>query len=72
MNKLKNDYTTLKNQKGYVSLTNNIPVMATWDDHDYEKNDSGIESPTKKEAQQVFLDFLNIDSLSERRKQEGI
>ena len=42
MNKLKNDYTTLKNQKGYVSLTNNIPVMATWDDHDYEKNDSGI------------------------------
>ena len=72
MNKLKNDYTTLKNQKGYVSLTNNIPVMATWDDHDYGKNDGGIESPTKKEAQQVFLDFLNIDSLSERRKQEGI
>lgn len=72
MNKLKNDYATLKNQKGYVSLTNNIPVMATWDDHDYGKNDSGIESPTKKEAQQVFLDFLNIDSSSERRKQEGI
>jgi alkaline phosphatase D len=72
MNKLKNDYATLKNQKGYVSLTNNIPVMATWDDHDYGKNDSGIESPTKKEAQQVFLDFLNIDSTSERRKQEGI
>lgn len=72
MNKLKNDYATLKNQKGYLSLTNNIPVMATWDDHDYGKNDSGIESPTKKEAQQVFLDFLNIDSSSERRKQEGI
>ena len=42
--------------------------MATWDDHDYGKNDSGIESPTKKEAQQVFLDFLNIDSSSQRRK----
>ena len=72
MNKLKKDYATLKNQKGYVSLTNNIPVMATWDDHDYGKNDSGIESPTKKEAQQVFLNFLNIDSTSQRRKQEGI
>ena len=72
MNKLKNEYATLKNQKGYLSLTNNIPVMATWDDHDYGKNDSGIESPTKKEAQQVFLDFLNIDITSQRRKQEGI
>jgi alkaline phosphatase D len=72
MNKLKNDYATLKNQKGYLSLTNNIPVMATWDDHDYGKNDSGVESPTKKEAQQVFLDFLNIDSKSQRRKREGI
>ena len=72
MNELRADYNALKNQKGYLDLVNNIPVMATWDDHDYGKNDSGIESPTKKEAQQVFLDFLNIDSSSERRKQEGI
>lgn len=72
INKLKNDYATLKNQKGYLSLINNIPVMATWDDHDYGKNDSGIESPTKKEAQRVFLDFLDVDITSQRRKQEGI
>ena len=58
MNKLKNDYATLKNPKGYLSLINNIPLMATWDDHDYEKNDSGIKSPTKKEAQQLFFRFF--------------
>ena len=72
MNKLKNDYATLKNQKGYLSLINNIPMMPTWDDHDYGKKDSGIESLTKKEAQGVFLDFLNFDITSQRRKQEGI
>ena len=72
MNKLKNDYATLKNQKGYLSLINNIPVMATWDDHDYGKNISGIESPTKKEVQRIFLDFLNVDITSQRRKREGI
>ena len=72
MNKLKNDYDVLKNQKGYLSLINKIPVMATWDDHDYGKNDSGVESPVKKEAQKVFLDFFNVDAKSPRRKQEGI
>ena len=72
MNELRASYNTLKNQKGYLDLVNNIPVMATWDDHDYGKNDSGIESPTKKEAQQVFLDFFNVDPSSSRRKQEGI
>ena len=72
MNKLKNDYAALKNEKGYLNLINNIPVMATWDDHDYGKNISGIESPTKKEVQRIFLDFLNVDITSQRRKQEGI
>lgn len=71
MNKLKNDYAALKNQKGYLSLINNIPVMATWDDHDYGKNDSGIESPTKKEAQRIFLDFLNGDVNSSKKKARG-
>ncbi len=64
MEELRADYNALKNQKGYLDLVNNIPVMATWDDHDYGKNDSGIESPTKKEAQQVFLDFFNIYSVA--------
>ena len=72
MDTLRNDYKTLNNQKGYLDLVNNIPVMATWDDHDYGKNDSGVESPTKKEAQQVFLDFFNVDKNSLRRKQEGV
>jgi len=72
MKELRANYNALKNQKGYLDLVKNIPVMATWDDHDYGKNDSGIESPTKKEAQQVFLDFFNVDAFSPRRKQEGI
>lgn len=72
MNKLRNDYKTLKNQKGYSDLINNIPVLATWDDHDYGKNDSGVESPKKVEAQKEFLDFFNVDKNSPRRKQKGV
>ncbi|WP_405604771.1 alkaline phosphatase D family protein [Polaribacter sp. Asnod1-A03] len=69
---LKNDYETLRNQKGYYDLIKDIPVMATWDDHDYGVNDGGIDFYKKKEAQQVFLDFFNVDKNSLRRKQEGV
>ncbi|AQS93326.1 alkaline phosphatase [Polaribacter sp. BM10] len=70
--KLKEDYATQKNQKGYLDLVKNIPVMATWDDHDYGINDSGEESPNKVEAQKAFLDFFNVDANDSRRNQKGI
>lgn len=72
MDNMKEDYHTLLNQKNYQSVKNRIPIMATWDDHDYGLNDGGIESIKKKEAQQLFLDFLGIDKNHERRSREGI
>lgn len=72
MTKMKSDYDALKKQEGYSELTTNIPVLATWDDHDYGFNDSGIEFHKKKEAQKLFLDFFNVDANSPRRNQEGI
>ncbi len=51
---------------------NNIPQIATWDDHDYGKNDAGKEFPIKKEAQTAFLDWLNVPTDSPRRSREGI
>jgi len=72
MLKLKADYKTLNKQNGYLDLVQNIPVMATWDDHDYGFNDSGVEFEKKKEAQKEFLDFFKVDENSERRQREGI
>lgn len=72
MDKLKQDYNTLKKQKGYLDLVNNIPIMATWDDHDYGINDGGFEFTKKDESQKVFLDFFNVDKNSPRRNQKGI
>ncbi|EAQ41320.2 alkaline phosphatase D family protein [Polaribacter sp. MED152] len=72
MDKMKNDYETQLNQNGYKSLRTKIPVLATWDDHDYGENDGGTEFPKKNEAQQLFLDFLGVAKTSERRNQEGI
>jgi alkaline phosphatase D len=72
MRKMKDDYTTQINQKDYKAFLKKTPILATWDDHDYGVNDGGVEFTYKKEAQQLFLDFLNVDAQSERRKREGI
>jgi alkaline phosphatase D len=69
---LRSGYRTLKEQKGYVDLVQNISVMATWDDHDYGMNDGGVEFSKKEMSQEVFLDFFNVDTKSHRRNQNGV
>lgn len=72
MTKMREDYQELRNQQGYLQLTKNIPVLATWDDHDYGLNDAGIEFTKKKESQELFLDFFDVPKNDSRRKREGI
>ncbi|WP_162052198.1 alkaline phosphatase D family protein [Pontibacter pamirensis] len=72
MSVLKAKYETQANQEGYKKLTAQVPVIGTWDDHDYGRNDAGKEYPHKKESQQLALDFLKEPANSIRRNQEGI
>ncbi len=70
--KMKRDYALLLTNPGYNSLAHQTQIIGTWDDHDYGKNDGGEEWEIKKEAQKIFLDFLNVPKDSPRRKQEGV
>ncbi len=72
MTKIKKDYDQQNNNSEYQKLKQSIPIMATWDDHDYGKNDAGVEWRKKKESQQLFLDFLEIPKDDPRRSQEGV
>lgn len=72
MTKMANDYKIQANQKGYASIKNKMEVIGTWDDHDYGINDGGKEFKMKNEAQQLFLDFMDVAKNEERRKREGI
>ncbi|AZJ36455.1 alkaline phosphatase D family protein [Tenacibaculum singaporense] len=72
MRKMERMYKTQKNVKSYKKLTTKIPILATWDDHDYGKNDAGVEFKMKNESQQLFLDFLDVPKNSPRRKQQGV
>ena len=69
---MKKKYNQLSEQKGYQQLTKNSKVLATWDDHDYGKNDDGAENPIKEIAQQIFQDFFNVEPSSPSRSNPGI
>ncbi|WP_437396750.1 alkaline phosphatase D family protein [Flagellimonas lutimaris] len=56
----------------YAKLRAEVPIIGTWDDHDFGLNDGGSDFSIKKESQQVFLDFMGIPEDSERRNREGV
>ncbi len=72
MDTLAKNYTIQKNKKDYREFLRHVPVIGTWDDHDYGVNDGGYEYPQKKASQQLFLDFLDVPKEDIRRHREGV
>lgn len=65
-------YAQLASEPGWQKLRAQVPVLATWDDHDYGLNDAGKEFPLKQIAQQQFIDFFDLPEDSPVRQREGI
>lgn len=65
-------YGLLKQSPFFKGLRAKVPILATWDDHDYGVNDGGAEYPHKVEAQAAFWDWLDEPADSPRRQQEGV
>jgi alkaline phosphatase D len=72
INVLRTKWNMLLAQPGFQKLKQTCPVWATWDDHDYGRNDGGAEFPIKRESQQLFLDVFNEPQDSPRRRQAGV
>lgn len=69
---MKKNYEQQKRDSTYQNFLKNIPVIGTWDDHDYGINDGGSSYAKKDSVQSLFLDFFDVDSSSPRRSQKGI
>ena len=65
-------YDTLKRVPGYAQLRTEVPVIGTWDDHDYGLNDGGREFTARKMSQKEFLNFMDVPIDSPRRQREGV
>ncbi len=72
MKKMETDYLRLKNNIRYKNFTKKVEILGTWDDHDYGKNDAGVEYSQKDNSQQLFLNFLNVSANNARRTRKGI
>ncbi|WP_420400251.1 alkaline phosphatase D family protein [Flagellimonas sp.] len=72
MELLKSMYDKQNKVEGYAVLKSKIPVIGTWDDHDYGLNDGGEEFIMKDGSQEQFLDFMGVAPESERRARKGI
>ncbi|MGQ0562392.1 MAG: alkaline phosphatase D family protein [Gemmatimonadota bacterium] len=56
----------------YRAFTSRVPIVGTWDDHDYGKNDGGREYVARRASQQLMLDFVGEPAGSARRRQQGV
>jgi len=65
-------YAEMEKVPGFIKLKALCPMIGTWDDHDYGKNDGGEEWEHKDGAQEAFLDFFGVGKDDPRRKQKGI
>ena len=65
-------YARLAAIPGFRRLRERVPMLATWDDHDFGENDAGADYPMKRESQQLFCDFWGEPADSPRRRRDGI
>ena len=72
MNTLQSKYDRMAAKPTFQNLKNNVPIIATWDDHDYGQNDAGRHYSKKAASKEIFLKFFSEPENSERRKHEGV
>ena len=70
--RIRQAYAHLGSRPGYRRLRSAVPVYATWDDHDYGRNDAGSEFPGKDVSKQAFLEFFNVPASSPIRRRSGV
>ncbi|MCP4308268.1 MAG: alkaline phosphatase family protein [bacterium] len=69
---LKRDWNRLAEVPEFSRFRKSVPILATWDNHDYGKHDGGAEFELKEESKRLFLDFFGEPAESARRRREGI
>lgn len=69
---LKQKYTKQKNNKDYQLLAAKVPIVGTWDDHDFGVNNGDKTYPQKALSRDLALDFLGVPDSAKVRNREGI
>ncbi|GAA5480260.1 alkaline phosphatase D family protein [Haloferula helveola] len=71
MEELKSAYAALAKRPDFKALES-IPMMATWDDHDFGWDNSGASYPKRDESKAIFMDFWNFPDDPAVRARPGV
>jgi alkaline phosphatase D len=71
-NDIQNAYRLQNEVEDYKLLKTITPIIGTWDDHDYGKNDADGKYPLKSISRLFALDFLEEPPFSTRRFRDGL
>lgn len=72
LRELRDAYAMQAEADGFSRLRAEVPLAATWDDHDYGLNDAGADFFGREEAQRIFEDFWDVPPDSERASRPGV
>jgi alkaline phosphatase D len=69
---LQGEWNRLADKPEYQRFRAQVPIMATWDNHDYGTHNGGADFELKDVSKKLFLDFFGEPASSERRRRAGI
>ena len=69
---LQGEWNRLADKPEYQRFRAKVPIMATWDNHDYGTHNGGADFELKEASKKMFLDFFGEPTESERRRRAGI
>jgi alkaline phosphatase D len=69
---LAGEWNRLADKPEFQKARATIPMMATWDNHDYGSHAGGGEFPVKEDSKEAFLAFFEEPEDSPRRTRSGI
>ena len=69
---IEKSYAKQREIPGYKRLRSRVPIIGTWDDHDYAADNADGTNSEKVANQKHLLDFLDEPRNSVRRKREGV
>ena len=69
---LRADWAQLASIPEFSRFRDQVPIVATWDNHDYGKHAGGAEFELTEVSKQIFLDFFSEPTGSDRRTRPGI
>jgi alkaline phosphatase D len=69
---LQGEWNRLADKPEFQQFHAQVPIMATWDNHDYGTHNGGADFELKEVSKRIFLDFFGEPAESERRRRAGI